>query len=42
MCVARAIEITPWKEEVWGVSLFTEGGGEESVRVGNRNTLAFG
>jgi hypothetical protein len=29
--VASVLEITPWKERVWGVGLFSKGGGEEST-----------
>ena len=36
-------EITPWKERVWGISLFTEGGGEGCIcDVGDGVALAFG
>jgi hypothetical protein len=36
----RVIEITPWKERVWGVGLFIEGGLPETV--GDGGALKFG
>ena len=36
----RVIEITPWKERVWGVGLFTEGG--LLATAGDGGALEFG
>jgi hypothetical protein len=40
--VARVLQITPWKERVWGVVLFAEGRGKKTMIVGDGDTLAVG